>query len=576
MAVAPNSTILPADMAALAALANSRTNSGLVNYLAPYTGGFPGAISNAYFGKSGPIIFPDNPLTPASGTPKWLLEMNRLEFGRQAIHSSPITVDQYLNLAAAWPINAVATSKIFQLGTWYSDTDFYYLDNGSPQTLAITTSNLAATNVYNSPTNEVAFPNFQFTITIGGDTNFNFQGGFSFQINFGLRPPGTTAITLASPPFAIYIADGTPGTSVTSSIGFNVASLAPGTYVIAGSLNPTEAYDVVAITSGPLTAIITPTASACPGISGTAQTMMFRGSHQPSGGIKFCIYQNGVSLCDAYGITMISTIAGYFVAKVPGIRWSVGNTVRANYLSNWQFGGVSPCWNWEPLYNAQLGDTIVDVHGIEQTCTTAGWTGSRQPNWFESTGGGTATTPETPAVIGDGITAAIWTNNGSIPGLLSRMVSVPRWNYCNFNSQSTIIGPKPLHPAGWFIYQIFLHRILYPDTPSISVELGVMSSGSWVSFGFFNTGNAPINVMWPVFDTTPLCYKSSEEIDVQAAICNMEPNGSNVGGTWTPYDRHQGVLSSGGTFIANMPGGFSYPMRADVYNWVSGWLSLIS
>ena len=103
-----------------------------------------------------------------------------------------------------------------------------------------------------------------------------------------------------------------------------------------------------------------------------------------------------------------------------------------------------------------------------------------------------------------------------------------------------------------------------------------MQSGSWVSFGFFNTGNTPVNVMWPISDTTPLCYKASEEVDVQAAICNMEPNGSNVAGVWTPSDRHHAAYYSGGTLLGYMPGALSYPLRADIYNWIFGWISLIA
>jgi len=206
-------------------------------------------------------------------------------------------------------------------------------------------------------------------------------------------------------------------------------------------------------------------------------------------------------------------------------------------------------------------------NGNLQKCISVGLTGNTEPTWATTVG---VDTIEGGYTLNGHVTSAITWRMGRLNKELqtparARLFSIPRY--------PTIALPSPITsgalPAvcdfvGAWIWKVYIHRLgpanrknivaNQGDTglplPSISVELGCIRSGAFVSFGTYYTGDV-LNVLWPIFTNHKLVYRASEVVDVHAVVINCG-NGFSVNGT------------------------VNYPMCAAYYNDVEGLLGLIA
>jgi hypothetical protein len=81
--------------------------------------------------------------------------------------------------------------------------------------------------------------------------------------------------------------------------------------------------------------------------------------------------------------------------------------------------------------------------------------------------------------------------------------------------------------GGSWVYSIAINRIS-TASGSVSVTIGCMRSGSFVSFGAFATGQKII-VLWPIFTSDALVYQCSERVDIQAVVIGRGGQGVTVG-----------------------------------------------
>jgi len=226
-------------------------------------------------------------------------------------------------------------------------------------------------------------------------------------------------------------------------------------------------------------------------------------------------YTVGTTLIDDNGNTQHCTTEGTTAATAP--TWATALTaVTTDGTAVWTLTRVVPKLNpgvarisppvypffwhnpvsqWEPNKDYAAGETISDTAGNIQS-SSGGKSGATEPAWGATTSDGTIT----------------W---GRI------RLEQPALTDPNINLSGD--HPFSFKPQGWWIYRVFLNRIpqkksrVKPEGTPISVELGCVRGGVFVSFGTFATGT-PVDAMWPIFTNTALAYRCSERVEVAAEI----------------------------------------------------------
>lgn len=237
-------------------------------------------------------------------------------------------------------------------------------------------------------------------------------------------------------------------------------------------------------------------------------------------------------------------------ATVPSFQ-----TVKGGFT--WDGGSPGPgtlVWNcikvfktnttWAPTTSYAANATVTDANGNTQTVQIAGASGSSTPAWSTLFGGittdGTVTWKMT-ASLKTIVPAqhripdiprypSYWyseTNAWLLPPTLTSGLTVfgafTQWKYNVYHSpsfdpgwhQTSASDTVPTGMAyGWWIYSVSINRTI-PNASPISVAIGCMRSGSFVSFGTYATGQT-IKVLWPVFTSDCLVYQASERVDLQA------------------------------------------------------------
>ena len=187
--------------------------------------------------------------------------------------------------------------------------------------------------------------------------------------------------------------------------------------------------------------------------------------------------------------------------------------------------------------------------GNLQQCATAGTSGSSAPTW-----------PTSPlnATVTDG--AAVWRLvkiwSCSFVPAQHRVPNLPRypvywqsetlaklkpptstsgltiwgannqWQRNGFSGGHDLGWQQDNQALGWWIYSVSVNRI--NPGGAISVTIGCIRSGSFVSFATFNTGTTH-QVLWPVFTSDALVYQCSERVDIQAlALAGSVTTGTTV------------------------------------------------
>jgi hypothetical protein len=206
-----------------------------------------------------------------------------------------------------------------------------------------------------------------------------------------------------------------------------------------------------------------------------------------------------------------------------------------------------PAWAASTYF--PVGFTIIDTNGNLQQCTAAGTSGSSAPSW-----------PTSPlnATVTDG--AATWKLvkiwSGSFVPAQHRVPNLPRypvywqsetlaklkpptgtsgptiwgannqWQRNGFSGGHDPGWQQDNQALGWWIYSVSVNRI--NPGGAISVTIGCIRSGSFVSFATFNTGTTH-QVLWPVFTSDALVYQCSERVDIQAlALAGSVTTGTTV------------------------------------------------
>jgi hypothetical protein len=193
--------------------------------------------------------------------------------------------------------------------------------------------------------------------------------------------------------------------------------------------------------------------------------------------------------------TTDGTVTWTLVRVIPKFHAPVASISPPIYPFFWH----NPVTQWQATTKYAKGETITDSAGNIQL-SSGGTSGGAQPVWGTTVG----------ATVSDG--SITW-----------KCIKLEQPSLTDPNSDSLGHFPFSFAPQGWWIYRVFLNRIPQrkstekPDATPISVELGCVRGGVFVSFGTFATGT-PVDAMWPVFTNTALAYECAERIDVQAEI----------------------------------------------------------
>lgn len=223
------------------------------------------------------------------------------------------------------------------------------------------------------------------------------------------------------------------------------------------------------------------------------------------------------------GATTDNTVTWTFLSS-PSASISAG---RARMFSIPNYPVIWDSDSWTANTAVLLGQQIRDSNGEIRVCSQAGTTGGSTPTW------------------GSGGSASIASPNWGMEGSAAEITDgTAKWRpyMAGFN------------PRGWWIYRLNINRISTPNNTNtssgsgstgagagsaggggqnVSVEVGIYRSGSFVSFGTYQTG-ASVSAMWPIFTNTPLVYRCAERVDVQASIINCG-NSFNVNGSVSTY-----------------------------------------
>ncbi len=248
----------------------------------------------------------------------------------------------------------------------------------------------------------------------------------------------------------------------------------------------------------------------------------------------------------------------------------IGSTAQQAYnvaAAEWE-RQLMPC-QWVALTYYTKGFQIQDSNGNLQTVTLAGRSGSTAPNWATSLLGVTVEPDYHGVGTQNGVqwqlTAAprpipapatakrfslarypfAWYNDLTISDAALKARMVPDMTQVGYTT-GTLLANKSV--AGWWIYRVYIHRfgqanaqgaIVNPGAPAyppIPITIGCMRSGSFVSFGTFNTGDI-VNAMWPVFTNDALVYQCAERVDIQATILTCGLGYSTWGNAGYPIMR---------------------------------------
>jgi len=261
---------------------------------------------------------------------------------------------------------------------------------------------------------------------------------------------------------------------------------------------------------------------------------------EPPQWVASTYFTAGFQIIDGNGNLQTASTNGTSGSSAPA--WSIveGQGTTDGAIS-WVTRRVLSSTNtWLGSLSWGLGVAIKDSNGNTQVVTTAGVSGATAPVWSKLDGQTTA----------DG--TVIWSMRSPIKPMPHRQLCVPiypvywesepnifllpptgtsgltRWgannqwqpnvyHAPNFDASWQKTSPSDTKGMayGWFIYSIRLDRMLQLPGSQVSVIIGCIRSGSFVSFGTYNTG-AVYQVLWPIFTSDALVYQCTERIDFQA------------------------------------------------------------
>jgi hypothetical protein len=372
--MAPDSPILAADMSALESLANGKST-------------LPGTPYNFTDPRGAPNL-----------VPKWATELNRL-IGR-LLPVAPTRGPYYS--ASKMPINNPAISALLALPGQFSDMDFYYVDDGNPEALKITSGTQFTAQLAAQGWSAGAPYSIALLLAIGGDQPLtipnltitaNVNGGYiASSVTGSTDCPGAvfnvgTYVTAGEydggPFFQLSNLTLTPGL-----YSFSFTSQ-PGGYPTGGQ--PFAGYGTLAIPSGNCVYDYSAAPVAVVGALSGTQVKMVTG---PRNSPAITGYPNGlpIGLWDMGGAYPIAQAVFEYATKHTGLWCGISSlvagavqvpgtgalTLRLNSLSH--RGDLMP-WNnpvkvWLPCLAIAKNQQIVDTNGNLQTAIVAGTTNS--------------------------------------------------------------------------------------------------------------------------------------------------------------------------------------------------------
>lgn len=289
------------------------------------------------------------------------------------------------------------------------------------------------------------------------------------------------------------------------------------------------------------------------------QSLPVESQLEPPLWIESHVFTLGFCIQDANGNLQKVTTSGTSGASIPSWNNVEGGTTLDGTVVWTCYLSLHLPTTWTSLTTKNFGDTIIDDNGNTQQAIVGGTTGSIAPSWQTSFGAqttdGTITWKLTSVakLINPAVHRSLcvprypsYWDSETIDSLkpptstsgLTAMGAYDQWIRVTYHAPDYDAGWQEDNQAyGWWIYSVGLHRITanpvngvnLPALSEVSVTIGCIRSGSFVSFGTWNTGQV-INVLWPVFTSDALVYQCSERIQVEPmAIAAVTPGMTLLG-----------------------------------------------
>ena len=322
------------------------------------------------------------------------------------------------------------------------------------------------------------------------------------------------------------------------------------------------------------------------------QTLLVESQAEPPGWIASRYFTVGFNIMDGNGNLEIVTIAGVSGTSAPTWPQVEGQTVTDNGVT-WKCRRMlkaSPSNLWHPASLRGLGEAITDSNGNTQVVTGGGTTGGIVPVWSTRVDAKTKdgsvvwamrlpinamihraqSIPRYPIFWqSETIAALLPPTSSSGLTIWGAFNQWQRNRYGGIYGSSYDAGWQQDNLAfGWWIYSVSLNRCRFqlksvsksdgnlfsaasmgigagdtsvgaggnaaPGSGEVSVTIGCIRHGAFVSFGTWDTGQT-IQVMWPVFTSDALVYQCAERVDIQAVAIASGGAGVSIGNPAAGY-----------------------------------------
>lgn len=553
MTVGYQQLITQSDMAALASLANDK----LADYLTEHS--------------MDEFSFTGDPWD--SGVdPGWKTELQRLRaaaIGNAAPGEGILKVWQRF-VSGPWQVSdwnvdhhgSVGVTPAGQSGGGFHSCSFYHEDTGSEETITLKSQG----PVNSAPDSPGSPPWTSITVRlrIGGTRTVKFTGALAISF-FVYDGASLTATGTSDFPgletFSNTYTSGSFGSLVASVFDQDVD---PGEYTFEftvggddgmGNLNQFDNGHLVSATldtQNPFITLDFTDREEVPALHDDKTVYRIKGTLDDDW-LSDTDYPFGILMIDAFGnwttfstvswVNWESTTNGVFVAHTLMISdlgsdahdvmpWNIiapGPNYRSPPHEEDEIPEPMPAWQASHNYASPV--TILDSNGNWQENQDTGISGGSEPAWGTVIG---------DLTVDNQVTWRCAKLARFIPlAARARMYSIPRYpwvkdgdgdpDYPNWGLFEPVRDGVNETPGTMWIYAIKLNRyglnngdgIYLKQGSEISVDLGCIRDGSFVSFGTWNTGDliTPDKPGWPVFtNATALAYQADERVDVQAYV----------------------------------------------------------
>jgi len=457
---------------------------------------------------------PDLAGQPYDFSEDWLTELERLRG-----NATSLVLDTWkYHASGPWPVHYGDTFEVtggVTLGDYSGETiDFYFAATEEDASSVEVDIEQEVSIQSHDPSYVLSFSfltvhSISCTIKVGGTEDVRFRGRVRFFIDTTSGSPNAS-VTTDFPGISSWAFDGS-STVVPNSYVSNYidTTLSPGEYSFACSTSGTswmhypyvgdaltESGDAIGTGLKPILTVTAGTPVAANGLHTSLDVWVVHctapsGPDQGAFGIWSYAPRLGEAIWVNQGIDLVASVDGFWVCKTRPIS-GIGNPTA------WM--------PWNPL----------ETSGVDKGIPT---------------GDPIAETTEIPTSVSGVIQSE------------AKWYSMPRYPYEKEGATGRLAADHfefwdafsdPAEQPHWWIRRICINRILgatadqdtIDNDDSISVEVGCIRSGDFVSFGTFTTASQT-DVLWPIFTQDRLVYQASELVDIQAEILQGFPTIGN-------------------------------------------------